>query len=82
MEYWKDPPARLRGHALYELYEHVFDRDNYTCQECGSNQLDKAPHHIVFKSQGGEDAPENLITLCIVCHGKKHGINYVLKSEL
>ena len=30
------------------------------------------PHHIVFKSQGGDDRIGNLIVLCFNCHRKMH----------
>ena len=30
------------------------------------------PHHIVFKSQGGKDEVENLISLCFYCHRQMH----------
>lgn len=77
MKYPKRKPLRLKGKKLYDLYDRVFDRDNYLCVECGSNQLDRAPHHKIFKSQGGEDTEENLVTLCVKCHGLAHGINIV-----
>ena len=32
-------------------------------------------HHIVFKSQGGSDEADNLVALCLVCHGKRHNLN-------
>ena len=72
----KTKRIRLKGKKLYDLYERVFERDNYTCQnpDCpGGWQLDKAPHHVIFKSQGGSDTEENLLTLCLYCHGKAHG---------
>lgn len=76
---FKNKPIRLRGKKLKTLQTYVLERDNYSCQgnDCpGGFPLDR-PHHIVFKSQGGSDTMENLITLCRHCHGKKHGINYV-----
>src|SRR5690606_4276977 len=29
-------------------------------------------HHIVFRSNGGSNAPSNLITLCETCHNDLH----------
>lgn len=41
------------------------------CMACGStNEL--AVHHIIFKSQGGDDRLSNLIILCFECHRKCH----------
>ena len=52
----------------------VRNRDHYTCQYCGKTIKDAKleVHHIVFKSNGGSDEPENLITLCHGCHTKLH----------
>lgn len=30
-------------------------------------------HHVIRRSQGGPDTPENLVTLCAVCHDWVHG---------
>jgi 5-methylcytosine-specific restriction endonuclease McrA len=29
-------------------------------------------HHIIQRSVGGSDSPDNLITLCRSCHDSKH----------
>lgn len=52
----------------------VLNRDNYTCQHCKGKHKDShlEVHHIVYRSQGGSDAPENLITLCHTCHTGVH----------
>lgn len=65
---------RLYGKALKDLYLAVFERDDYLCTNCGSNQLDRAPHHKQLKSQGGSDTMENLTSLCIPCHKEAHGL--------
>jgi hypothetical protein len=31
-------------------------------------------HHKKFKSQGGDDNPDNLVALCLVHHAKEHRI--------
>ena len=52
---------------------YVLARDGYTCQ-CGKRGCtDKLEvHHIVPRSEGGSDAPENLITLCSKHHKVLH----------
>ena len=55
----------------------VLFRDGYTCQYCGKNQkkiknIRLDVHHIIYKSNGGSDEPENLITVCRPCHWKIH----------
>ena len=60
---------RLSRSSLLKLFKEVHERDNYTCQICGKERygLDY-PHHVLFKSRGGSDTNENLITLCMECH--------------
>jgi 5-methylcytosine-specific restriction endonuclease McrA len=41
------------------------------CQLCGSMQQLEV-HHRVFRSHGGKDAEENLVTLCHSCHSALH----------
>jgi len=79
---FKKQKIRLKGKKLSTLIKAVLERDGHTCQDknretCpGTYPLD-SPHHIIFKSQGGEDTMENLVTLCGHCHGLRHGLNIV-----
>ena len=52
----------------------VLNRDNYTCQCCKGKHKDSKleVHHIVFRSQGGSDKQDNLITLCHNSHTELH----------
>ena len=58
--------------GYYNVREYVFHRDNHTCQNpnCKNKDVEKylQTHHIVFRSNGGTDRPNNLITLCSQCH--------------
>ena len=48
-----------------------FTRDGYTCQCCGKSIKDGAilhVHHIRYRSRGGTDRMDNLITVCHKCH--------------
>lgn len=53
------------------ICELVLERDGWHCQFCGSMQ-DLQVHHQTFRSHGGPDMPENLITLCAGCHAAFH----------
>lgn len=56
------------------LREVVLERDNYTCQGCGSDVESSAQiHHIVPLGCGGTNTRANLISLCEECHGRVHG---------
>ncbi len=59
-----------------KLRNQVRERDKGRCQECGLRVGKEAGfeshiHHIVPKSDGGEDQIDNLITLRIFCHATK-----------
>lgn len=57
--------------GFYNVKQYVLARDSHKCQADKKGCVEKLHvHHIVFKSQGGSDAPNNLITLC-----EKHHIN-------
>ena len=59
----------------------ILHRDNYTCQCCGKRNCRLEVHHIKFKSQGGTDDEENLITLCEDCHKGVHTGTVVLNKK-
>lgn len=58
--------------------EAILHRDNYTCQCCGKKHTRLEVHHIHFRSQGGTDDENNLITLCADCHAAIHAGKLVL----
>lgn len=57
---------------FYNIKAYVLHRDNHKCQKCGTKKEKFHVHHIIFKSDGGTDTPDNLITLCKICHDKLH----------
>ena len=59
----------------------ILHRDNYTCQCCGKKNCRLEVHHIKFKSNGGTDDEENLITLCKECHDGIHNGTVVLNKK-
>lgn len=54
-----------------DLRKLILERDNYTCQICGSKEELTIDHIIPF-SKGGSNHPDNLQTLCKTCNIKKH----------
>ena len=59
------------------IKSYVRKRDNYTCQKCNKHIKDLQNiklqvHHILPKSKGGTNVPNNLITLCEKCHKQIH----------
>jgi len=61
--------------------EAILHRDNYTCQYCGKKNTRLEVHHIVYRSQGGTDDEDNLITLCEDCHDAIHDGKLVLTKK-
>ena len=46
----------------------VTKRDG-VCVRCGSTYYLSA-HHVIPRAEGGDDAPENLVSLCVSCHAR------------
>lgn len=65
---------RRNDPRLLEWRKLVFERDNFTCQKCGTRGYLQA-HHIIPFSKDFSKAfdVENGLTVCITCHEKIHG---------
>ena len=65
-----------------EQREKCLERDNYRCQDCGVSNEDATialnAHHIVpfreFDERERANRVENLVSLCLSCHGRWEGI--------
>jgi hypothetical protein len=57
---------------FFNLREYILHRDDHKCQNPNCKNKSKNPilalHHIIYRSNGGSDSPNNLITLCDKCH--------------
>ena len=69
MSDWK-PRPRLRDPEALARFR--LERRGEPC-ECCERRAGTDVHHRVFRSQGGDDAPENLLWLCRPCHDEMHG---------
>ncbi len=85
-------PEVLKNKSLYQkginfgfanTKAYVLDRDNYKCQnqKCKCKKVKLEVHHIIFRSNGGSDEAENLITLCKHCHDSIHDGSLVLNLK-
>lgn len=63
------PPPRWIDPEVFGTF-HARSRD---CLTCGYYRA--SAHHLVRRSQGGDDVMENLIPLCGSCHGALHDGN-------
>lgn len=57
-----------KAFGYHEVRYFVFARDHYTCQVCKKKNKIFNTHHIIYKSHGGSDRADNLITVCTDCH--------------
>lgn len=60
-----------RGKEWALIVEYINERDNYKCQECGSDNRISV-HHKIPLFKGGSNKEDNLVTLCPKCHSKAH----------
>jgi 5-methylcytosine-specific restriction endonuclease McrA len=67
----KPQRIRLKAQAYRTLHRSVLERDHWRCQACGS-MSNLEVHHIRHRSGLGDDADDNLITLCSECHRTIH----------
>jgi HNH endonuclease len=68
------PVRRRLDPVSYEkLLRQVLRRDGWRCQSCGA-MANLEVHHKEFRSHAGQDAEENLITLCATCHASVHAM--------
>ena len=74
----KPEPAFARAISK-ETRAFVLDRNGFTCQMCGAVAGEPHPYvpsrktrlhlgHIIDKSQGGTDGPDNLRAICSICN--------------
>ena len=65
--------------GYYDVRYFVFARDNYTCQVCKKKNKILNTHHIIYRSKGGTDRADNLITVCTDCHtSENHKVGGIL----
>jgi hypothetical protein len=75
---WDYQKGQQKG--FYNVKAYVLHRDNYMCQKCKTKKGKLHVHHIIFRSNGGTNSPENLITLCESCHSKLHKGEFAIKG--
>lgn len=59
---------------LDKLFPRLIDTNGalIACSTPGCRHYARHRHHIVYRSQGGADTPDNLRALCHSCHTKLH----------
>lgn len=67
----KEACMKKRSYEHTKIQRQGKERDQYTCQICGSNERSEG-HHIFDYFYGGAADKENIVTLCHDCHNKVH----------
>lgn len=68
------PIVRPPQSAPADLRRAAYERDDYTCQDCGKRGTPGVgrdniqAHHLVNWSRAGAHTLDNLVTLCLLCH--------------
>jgi 5-methylcytosine-specific restriction endonuclease McrA len=75
----KHPRLKLSLEDYNLLRKRVLERDGWRCQNCGSSK-DLHVHHLAKRSKLGDDALNNLITLCVICHQRQHHFRLLLTT--
>jgi hypothetical protein len=62
----------------------IFERDDYTCQDCGERGGTLAAHHVEYVSENPDRAHDidNGVTLCDDCHAERHNGEQIYNAML
>lgn len=66
-------PARIRDRSVYAEF-HALNLSCCACKRIPAFRCEA--HHILHRSQGGDDVLANLAPLCRLCHAAEHGNPY------
>ncbi|UJL45152.1 HNH endonuclease [Virgibacillus sp. NKC19-16] len=55
-------------YGYHDVRYFVFARDQYTCQVCKKKYKILNTHHMIYRSHGGSNRADNLISVCTDCH--------------
>lgn len=77
----RQPPPAPRNGSVYMTCVAETTGPTRCSTTPNSSPFPLAPHHIIFRSQGGEDTLENLITLCAHHHRRIHDRNLFIVGD-
>lgn len=74
---------KLKDPRWQRLRLEILQRDDFSCQSCGSNTETLHVHHLNYTGYNPWDAPENdLITLCEDCHKRESKDSKIIEIQL
>jgi len=62
------------------IRKQILERDGHKCIWCGCTIWPEVDH-IIRRADGGTEDPENLRTLCVHCHARRHPENAWLQAK-
>lgn len=66
-------PLKSRPHVIpSSVKQQVFERDQYVCRWCNVPGGTLDCHHVLPRSQGGKDRPDDLVAVHRLCHDEIH----------
>jgi hypothetical protein len=60
----------FRHKATWAEKQKLYREKAAPCRICGHALVQL--HHLIRRSQGGDDVADNLVPLCLLCHGELH----------
>jgi 5-methylcytosine-specific restriction endonuclease McrA len=77
----RNPRVKLAPQAYKNLLHQVLIRDGWRCRIPGCGRRNGLHgHHVVFRSQGGNDSTTNLLTVCNTCHDLIHAHKLIVEG--
>lgn len=69
-------PVQKQNESWEAIRQRVLDRDGHACRFCDMTDTEHQEqhdqglhaHHVLPRDAGGEDHPNNLVTVCTACH--------------
>lgn len=71
---YKENTSGINGKPFFKILKSAGE-DPKRCRKCFAKVKKCHPHHIIPKSAGGKDDPDNGIFLCFDCHVGINGIH-------
>lgn len=67
---------KLKDERWLSRHHEIMSRDGFVCADCGKGESRLNVHHLYYKHgcEPWEYPDSALVTVCVFCHGKRHGI--------